>query len=354
MIEIDSVKKEYKEVLEKLNDPELISNWEKLEQLNKKRVFLEKIIQKGEELAAIEKQIKESEAIVSAQEDPELVSLAQTELTHLLEEKKKVEKELKEMWAKEKESERSNQKAIVEIRAGVGGEEAALFAADLFRMYSKFADSQGWKMNVLHCRYSDIGGIKEIIFELKGKDVLEKMKYEGGVHRVQRVPKTEKSNRIHTSTATVAVLPKPKKAQIKIRPEDLKIDYYKASGPGGQYVNKRMTAVRVTHLPTGIVVSSQTQRNLAQNKENALAILEAKLLEMKEEKETEKMSGKRRAQIGQAQRAEKIRTYNFPQDRVTDHRIKKNFYDIESIMDGNLKDIIDELQEKLVSQKEKK
>jgi len=149
-------------------------------------------------------------------------------------------------------------------------------------------------------------------------------------------------------------LPKPKKAQIKIRPEDLKIDYYKASGPGGQYVNKRMTAVRITHVPTGIVVSSQTQRNLAQNKENALAILEAKLLEMKEEKETEKMSGKRRAQIGQAQRAEKIRTYNFPQDRVTDHRIKKNFYDIESIMDGNLKDIIDELQEKLVSQKEKK
>ena len=243
---------------------------------------------------------------------------------------------------------------IMEIRAGVGGEEAALFAQDLFKMYSKYAENKNWKVKILDSRPSDLGGLKQIIFQIKGKDVLSKLKYEGGVHRVQRIPKTEKGNRIHTSTCSVAVLPEPGESQIKISPSEIKMEFFKASGPGGQYVNKRMTAVRVTHLPTGIVVSSQTQRNLAQNKENALAILEAKLLEMKEEKETEKMSGKRRAQIGQAQRAEKIRTYNFPQDRVTDHRIKKNFYDIESIMDGNLKDIIDELQEKLASQKEKK
>jgi len=233
---------------------------------------------------------------------------------------------------------------IVEIRAGAGGEEAALFAADLFRMYSKYANSKNWKKTVLNCHYSDLGGMKQIIFELKNGDVFSKMKYEGGVHRVQRIPVTEKVGRIHTSTASVAVLPKPKAAEIKIRAGELKIDFYKASGPGGQYVNKRMTAVRIAHLPSGLTVTSQTERNLAQNKENAMAILEARLLEKKEIEELEKLGEKRKAQIKWAKRAEKIRTYNFPQDRVTDHRIKKSFHHIEGIMAGKLEPIIEALQ----------
>lgn len=234
---------------------------------------------------------------------------------------------------------------IIEIRAGVGGEEAALFVKDLFRMYSKYAASRGWHLTLFDIKEASVGGIKEVVFELKGDNVFVEMQYEAGVHRIQRIPKTEKSGRIHTSTATVAVLKKPDKTdEIKINPSELKIDYYKASGPGGQYVNKRMTAVRIVHLPTGIVVTCQTERSLQQNKEAALAILEAKLLEKKEMEHLEKLTKERKEQIGWAKRAEKIRTYNFPQDRVTDHRIKKNFYDIEEIMDGNLEPIILSLQ----------
>ncbi len=244
----------------------------------------------------------------------------------------------------EKENETPAGSVIVEIRAGAGGEEAALFAADLFKMYSKYAQNQNWKQRILDSRPTELGGFKEIIFELTGNDVFSKMQYEGGVHRVQRIPKTEKSGRIHTSTVSVAILPKPKKTEIKINPNELKIETYKASGPGGQYVNKRMTAVRITHLPTGIVVTSQTERNLQQNKENALAILEAKLLERKEKEEMTKLTSERRAQIGRAQRAEKIRTYNFPQNRVTDHRIKKSWHNIDKIMEGNLEPIIETLR----------
>jgi len=233
-----------------------------------------------------------------------------------------------------------NETVIIEIRAGAGGTEATLFAADLFRMYSKYAFNQGWRQRVLNSSSAELGGFKEIIFELKNGDVFSMMEYEGGVHRVQRIPKTEKAGRIHTSTSSVAVLPKPKNAEIKIRPEDLKIDFYRASGPGGQNVNKRETAVRITHLPTNIIVTSQTERNQLQNKENALVILEAKLLEKKETEDSGSISEKRRTQIKLAKRAEKIRTYNFPQDRITDHRIKKSWHNLESIMDGNLEQII--------------
>lgn len=234
---------------------------------------------------------------------------------------------------------------IVEIRAGVGGEEAALFAKDLFKMYSKYANSNGWKLTVFDLKESDLGGIKEVVFELKGENVFEKMKFEGGVHRVQRIPKTEKSGRIHTSTATVAVLRKPESSdEIKINPKDLKIDYYKASGPGGQYVNKRMTAVRIIHLPTGIVVTCQTERSLQQNKESALSILEAKLLEKKELENLEKLTKERREQIKWAKRAEKIRTYNFPQNRVTDHRISKSWHNLDDILEGELDTVIKKLQ----------
>lgn len=234
--------------------------------------------------------------------------------------------------------------AIVEIRAGTGGEEAALFAGDLFKMYSKYAQKRGWKQKILDSHPTELGGIKAIIFELRGGDVFSELKYEGGVHRIQRIPSTEKSGRIHTSTASVAVLPKPKGTEIKVNPNDLKIDFFKASGAGGQYVNKKMTAVRITHLPTGTVVTSQTERNLAQNRENAMSILEARLLERKEREEMEKIGEKRKAQIGLAKRAEKIRTYNFPQDRVTDHRIKKSWHNIEGIMEGKLEPLISVLK----------
>jgi len=233
-----------------------------------------------------------------------------------------------------------SESAIIEIRAGTGGAESALFANDLFRMYSRYAASKDWKQKILEAKPTEIGGFKEVIFELSGPNAFSEIQYEGGVHRVQRIPKTEKKGRIHTSTTTVAVLLKPKRATIQIKPEDLRIDFYRASGPGGQYVNKRETAVRITHLPTNLMASSQTERSQLQNKENALAILEAKLSEEKERKDFEKLGEKRRAQIKWAKRSEKIRTYNFPQNRITDHRIKKSWHNLEQIMDGELKYII--------------
>lgn len=225
---------------------------------------------------------------------------------------------------------------IVEIRAGTGGKEAALFAADLLKMYSRYAQNKNWKQKTLDSHPTELGGYKQVVFELKNGDVFDKMKYEGGVHRVQRIPKTEKAGRIHTSTASVAIFLKPEKTEITVRADELKIDYYRASGPGGQYVNKRETAIRITHQPTGIVVTSQSERNQLQNKENALAILQAKILEEEELKNIEKLSKERRAQIKWARRADKIRTYNFPQNRITDHRIKKSWHDLANIMEGKL------------------
>jgi len=236
---------------------------------------------------------------------------------------------------------------IMEIRGGAGGEEAALFAQDLFKMYSKYAEIQGWKVKILDSNQTEIGGLKQIIFEIKGENADLKMKHEGGVHRVQRVPKTEKGNRIHTSTVSVAVLEKPESTQIKLNPSDLRIDFFKASGPGGQYVNKRQTADRITHLPTNLVVSSQTSRNLEENKKAALNILEAKLFEKERRKIENKIAGERKIQIGRAQRSEKIRTYNFPQDRITDHRINKKFHNIEKILAGNLNPIVKALQKSI-------
>jgi peptide chain release factor 1 len=342
-MEIEEIKKEYESILKKLADPELISNFEKFKELSKEKENLEKILEKIEEIKSVEREVKENEIILNSKEDEELISLAEEEIKILTEKKKNLEKELENLLIKNKKK----SQVIVEIRAGVGGEEAALFAKDLFRMYSKYADKKNWKKTVLDCHYSELGGIKQIIFELKNGDVFSEMKWEAGVHRVQRIPITEKSGRIHTSTATVAVLPKPKTTEIKIRPEEVKIDFYKASGPGGQYVNKRMSAVRITHLPTGIVVTSQTERSAQQNKENAMAILEAKIFELQKQKEKEKILKERRSQIGFGKRAEKIRTYNFPQDRVTDHRIKKSWKNIEEILDGNLDPIIESLEKKL-------
>lgn len=235
---------------------------------------------------------------------------------------------------------------IMEIRAGVGGGEAALFATDLSRMYSRYAQNNGWKVNVLDSSQTEIGGTKEITMEISGDNVYSLLKNEAGVHRVQRIPETEKSGRIHTSTASVAILPKPKATEIDIRPQDIRVDTYKASGAGGQYVNKRMSAIRLTHTPTGEVVTCQTERSLAQNKESALSILAARLMDRKMQEVNRQMIGARNSQIGNASREEKIRTYNFPQDRVTDHRIKKNWHDIESIMQGKIDKMINQLAKK--------
>jgi len=349
MPEIENIKKEYEDILNQLSDPELISDYDKFQTLSQRKNFLEKIIEKDKEIQEIKNKIEENKAILSAQEDAELFSLAQEELISFREKQKSLEKELAvSLEADVNTAGRENSSmVIVEIRAGAGGKEATLFAGDLFRMYSKYAEKQNWNQKILDSHPSELNGFKEIIFELKNGDVFSKMKYEAGVHRVQRIPETEKQERVHTSTASVAVLLKPKKTQIKINPQDLRIDFYRASGKGGQNVNKRETAVRITHLPTGLVVTSQTERNQLQNKENAMSILEARFLKRKEMENLEKFGQKRRSQIGRAKRAEKIKTYNFPQNRVTDHRIKKTWHNLEEIMKGKLEEIIKKQNEVL-------
>jgi len=233
---------------------------------------------------------------------------------------------------------------IVEIRAGAGGDEASLFAANLFNMYERFAEIKGWKLRILDSNRNDVGGYKTIIFEINGKNSYKYLRHETGVHRVQRIPTTEKGGRIHTSTATVAVLPKAEKSELEIKNEDLEITFYRSGGPGGQNVNKVETAVRITHKPSGVVVTSQEERSQDRNREKALEILRTKLLDEKKRKEEEEIGSERKKQIGTADRSEKIRTYNFPQDRITDHRIKKSWSNIEKILNGNLEPIIEEFQ----------
>lgn len=351
MVNIEEIKKEYQDLLNQLSSPELISDFEKFEELSKKKKKLEEILEKQELLEKNQKQIEENKTIITSPEDFDLKNLAETELNYLIEENKKLEKEIESIFLSidEKNNEKGPKydSAIIEIRAGTGGDEAAIFAADLFKMYSKYADIKGWKKKILDSHPTELNGYKTIIFEISNHNIYSEIKYEGGVHRVQRIPKTEKGGRIHTSTATVAVLPKPKKTEIKIKPDEIKIDYFKSSGPGGQNVNKRETAVRITHIPSGIMVASQTERNQLQNRENALSILSAKLLEKKQKEEVLKTKNSRKSQIGQAKRVEKIRTYNFPQNRVTDHRIKKSWHNIEEIMNGELDKIIKELKNNL-------
>lgn len=342
MIDLGKLREEYNSLSEKLADPELISNWEKFQEISKRRSFLEKIVQKANELQDVENKIQENQEILSSEGNTELRALAQTELASFEEQKKKIEHEI-EILATKKEAGPSA--LILEIRPGTGGEEASLFARNLFDMYQKYAAQNNWGQEVLNLDETDLGGVKEASIEVVGEDAFEKLQYEAGVHRVQRIPTTEKSGRVHTSTASVAVLPKAAKAQIQMSPNDLKLEFFNSSGPGGQNVNKRKTAVRLTYLPTNLVVSVQTSRSQQKNKEFAMALLESKLLEQKQSIEKKEQAGQRKAQIGWAKRAEKIRTYNFPQDRVTDHRIEKSFHGIEKIMGGNLDPIVEALRE---------
>jgi peptide chain release factor 1 len=275
--------------------------------------------------------------------DPELAEIARTEKTELEAERPKLEHRLMELMLPPDPDDSRN--TILEIRAGTGGDEAALFAGDLFRMYSKFADARGWKTGVIDVSPGELGGYKEIIFSVEGTDVYKTLRYESGGHRVQRVPVTEAQGRIHTSAATVAVLPEVEEiSEVEIKPEELRIDLFCASGPGGQKVNKTESAIRITHLPTGLVVACQDERSQNRNRDKAMRVLAARLLDLKRQQEHDKRTTERKTQIGSGDRSERIRTYNFPQNRLTDHRINLTLYSLDQIMEGKLDDVIDALQ----------
>lgn len=342
-MDLTQIKKEYQELTDKLTDPELISRWKEFQEISKKRGSLEKIIKKAEELEDLKKKIEENKQILSSQEDAELSSLAQQELLTLEEQAKNMEREMEKLASKKDRD--FPEALILEIRPGTGGEEAALFARNLLNMYTAYAKQQGFKQTLLDVQETDLGGLKSASIEIEGEDAFEKLQYEGGVHRVQRIPETEKSGRIHTSTASLAVLPKPKREALSLNPADIKTEFTRSSGAGGQNVNKRETAVRLIHIPTGIAVESQAARTQQRNREFAMALLEAKIAEAEAQKKEQELSKQRRGQIKWAKRSEKIRTYNFPQDRITDHRIEKSWHGIEKMMEGNLNPIIESLQE---------
>ncbi len=348
MSKIEEIKKEYNEVTEKLKHPDKIDG-SKFGELSKKRSQLENLVKKIDQYENVKKELEENKEL--AEGEGELAELAKSEIEDLKKKKAKLKRGLKDMIIQreerkeQKEEGSSSDSIIMEIRSGAGGDEACLFAGDLFNTYSRFTSNKKWESRVLDMTEAEIGGYKSITFKIEGENVFSELKYEGGVHRVQRVPKTEKGGRIHTSTISVAVLPEPdKKTKIHIDSKDIRIDTYRASGPGGQYVNTRDSAVRITHKPTGVVVSSQNERSQVQNKENAMSILKAKLLEHRQKKIREKQEKKRKSQIGQAKRSQKIRTYNFLQDRVTDHRIEESWHNLEKVLDGGLGEIIKALK----------
>ncbi len=341
--ELEKIKKEYDEITKELSRTEIVSDLEKLKKLSKKQSEFKEIVDKYESFLKIEKSIAENNEIAEKDEDEELTVLAKEENEELLKNKNKLEKEIKLLLIPKDPKDEKD--VLIEIRAGAGGDEAGLFAAELFRMYVKFAEKQNWRAVVLNSNRSTIGGFKEIIFEINGGNVYSKMKYESGVHRVQRIPKTEKQGRVHTSTITVAVLPQAEETELKIKDEDIRIDIFRSSGPGGQSVNTTDSAVRITHLPTGITVSCQDEKSQLKNKNKAMQILRSRLLVLEEEKKAKKEKDARRSQIGTGDRSEKIRTYNFPQDRITDHRIKKSWHEIESVLEGNLDDIVSSLEQ---------
>ena len=320
---------------------EVGSDYQRAAEINKERVDLEPIITKAGEYRQSLKRIEEARELLDSESDEELLALAQAEIEDLEPKIEKLENEIKSMLVPKDPRDEKN--VIMEIRAGTGGDEAALFAADLFRMYTRYAENNGWKTEILSENEIGIGGYKEVIFQLKGYGAYSRLKYESGVHRVQRIPETESSGRIHTSTATVAVLAEVEDVDIDIPDSDLRIDVYKSAGAGGQNVQKNATAIRITHLPTGMVVACQDERSQLQNKLRAMSILRARLYEIEEEKRRSEQEEARRSQVGTGERSEKIRTYNYPQNRVTDHRIGLSSYNLPGVMEGNIDEFIDEL-----------
>ena len=335
---LEAIEEKYIEITQKLSEPEVLKDIKKVAELSKEQASLKDPYEAYQKLKKIEEDLEESKELVK---DPELGDFAKEEITRLTAEKEKLEKEIEVMLLPKDPNDDKN--VIVEIRGAAGGDEANIFAGDLYRMYTKYAEKQGWKIEVLTEEHSDAGGFPLVEFMVKGNMVYSKLKYESGSHRVQRVPVTETQGRVHTSTATVLVMPEAEEVDVDINPSDLRIDVYRSSGAGGQGVNTTDSAVRITHIPTGTVVTSQNERSQIQNKERCMQVLRARLYEMKIQEQEEKLGAERRSKIGTGDRSEKIRTYNYPQNRVTDHRIGYTTKNLDKVMEGNLEDIIEAL-----------
>ncbi|MEE8619472.1 MAG: peptide chain release factor 1 [Dehalococcoidia bacterium] len=338
---LELIQKRYDELSQLLAQPEIATDSRRLQELNKEKVDLEDIVGMYQEYRAKGKELAELEALLNSHTEAEMTDLVKEEVSKLKEQQADLLSRLKlSLMPKDPDADRD---VIVEIRAGTGGGEAGLFAADLFRMYSRYAQAKGWHVGVIDSNQSEVGGFKELIFEIKGRGAFSRFKHERGVHRVQRVPATEASGRIHTSTATVAVLPEAEEVELNINPDDLKMEFFHSGGAGGQNVNKVTTAVRIKHLPTGIVATCQDERSQIRNRMKAMAVLRARVLDVEQRKQSESIDEERRMQVGGGQRAEKIRTYNFPQNRVTDHRISSSFHNLQQILDGELDEIVEAL-----------
>ncbi|MFY9594905.1 MAG: peptide chain release factor 1 [Caldicoprobacterales bacterium] len=338
---LDFIEERYEELNKAIADPEIINNQQEWKKLVKEHAEIEEIVTVYREYRNILEEIEEIQEMLQDKPDPEFKEMLDQELAELTPRKEELEGRLKILLIPSDPNDKKN--VIVEIRSGAGGEEAALFGADLYRMYTRYAERQGWKVEVLSASFTDIGGVKELFFMIEGEGAYSRFNFEIGVHRVQRVPTTESGGRIHTSTATVAVLPEAEEVDIEINPNDLRIDVFRSSGHGGQSVNTTDSAVRITHLPTGLVVSCQDERSQLKNREKAMKILSARLLDMARQEEEAKYTEARKNQVGTGDRSERIRTYNFPQGRVTDHRIGLTLYKLDEFLDGDLDEMIDAL-----------
>ena len=338
---LEAIEEKYEELTRQLSDHELLADQSKYTKVTRQHRELEEIVAKYRELKALDRGIRETREMLAGDEDAEMVSLAQSELGELEERVATIEAELKVLLLPKDPNDEKN--VILEIRAGTGGDEASLFAADIMRMYSRYAERQGWRVQVLDASESGIGGVKEAILLIEGNRVYSKLKHESGVHRVQRVPQTEASGRIHTSAITVAILPEAEEVDIKIDPKDLRIDTFCSSGPGGQSVNTTYSAVRLTYLPTNTVVSMQDEKSQIKNREKAMRVLRSRLLEMEQDKQHQAIASERRSMVGSGDRSEKIRTYNFKDNRVTDHRIGYTSHQLNLFMEGEIGELIDAL-----------